>query len=260
MCNLIFKFLVFSVIAFSLTDLAYAQSRQTKKPTTQISKWRYKDKSASIAHQNSTLSVYFSSEKQKPVVALSVYPGTSTATDRRDTVKVAYSVDNKPFETNYWNWRDKQTCFIEGSGLIKKLIRGNNVKIRVYRKDGNFQEYQFSLKGSATAIRRVLNNGSGFERKISGEWWDSRWNQAVKIYTRDGKFFMTDAWGVEEMEKCSPPRPDMRPPEWTTFAIIDRVGEPDNKYAINHKDGKLYYYTNCEFGSCSLSRIMEKTK
>ena len=71
---------------------------------------------------------------------------------------------------------------------------------------------------------------------------------------------MVDMWGVGEIEKCSPPKSDMNSSDWTTLSIIDRVGEPDNKYAINHKDGKLYYYTICEFGSCTLSRIIEKTK
>lgn len=236
----------------------------------QTPKWNYKNKVASIAHPNSTLSVKYLSEKQKLVIALYFRYVSHDTLDRYETVKVGYSVDNQLFETKYWTWESSKMCFVESSDLIKKLMEGSIVEVRVYdqtdyakNKNKNFQAYQFSLKGSATAIQQVLNSvPKTYGGTITGEWWDQKWKSSMRIYRKSGKIFMDHSLsgvGVE-IEKCAPPKSNMNLSDWTTFTMIDRIGEPDIKYSINHTDGKLYYYLNCEFGPCNLSRVMERTK
>ena len=124
--------------------------------------------------------------------------------------------------------------------------------------------YYAHSKNKAKSTRKSrafsLPKTPAIENTITGEWWDPKRKSSLKIYKNSGNFFMRDALGTQKVETCSPPKSYMSFSEWTTFTIADRIGKPDNKYAINLKSKKLFYYMNCEFGSCSLNRVMEKIK
>ena len=67
---------------------------------------------------------------------------------------------------------------------------------------------------------------------------------------------MTDVFGTERMERVT--FPDRSFANWMVLAIVDRIGEPENIFAIDPEDGSLNYFSDCEFGGCIFMRSMKK--
>ena len=94
------------------------------------------------------------------------------------------------------------------------------------------------------------------EQIVIGKWLDQKWGKPVTIYRVGGRIFMNDVFGTERMEVVSLPDPSLA--NWLILAIADRIGQPDNVFAIDPEDGELYYLGDCEFGPCTLMRVMKK--
>ena len=87
---------------------------------------------------------------------------------------------------------------------------------------------------------------------VGGRWHDHRWNETVTVYKQNGKLFVKDVLGSTELERWNVPSI-----QGESYAIVDRVGSPDNLYVIQ-PDGRLGFWTNCEFGPCDKKRTMEQ--
>ena len=116
------------------------------------------------------------------------------------------------------------------------------------------------IRGMIAVLVTALLAGCGTlaeqDSGVIGKWMDHKWGKPVTIYRSEGRIFMTDAFGTERMERVELSNPSFA--NWFALAIVDRIGAPDNIFAISPRDGRLYYFGDCEFGDCNLMRVMEK--
>ena len=98
-----------------------------------------------------------------------------------------------------------------------------------------------------------------FRKQIIGKWRFR--GEPLTIYRKYGAYFLEDIYGKEKVQRW--PTVFKTKSDWMAFAIIDRIGKPDNIYSVNKKNGSLYYHTGCEaIPSCArvlrLPRYLDK--